>query len=157
MGIQQQKGEVVCCFFSWFCIIIIIITVSILVTAVSISHPLCLYNTSCFQNRSTLFAPPLILSPESKKHSLQSSMCLFFRIAYLGLTLSLRSFSFVICIPGFILLSRQLKKEERNALHGTVANGGTELEALRKEEFVISNSDQSQRKSDNGTDRETRL
>lgn len=80
-----------------------------------------------------------------------------YRIAYLGLTLSLRSFSFVICIPGFILLSRQLKKEERNALHGTVANGGTELEALRKEEFVISNSDQSQRKSDNGTDRETRL
>eukprot|EP00064_Thunnus_orientalis_P009040 superscaffoldBa00001120_g9063 len=80
-----------------------------------------------------------------------------YRIAYLGLTLSLRTISFVICIPGFILLSRQLKKEERNAIHGALANGGTELEALRKEEFVISNSDQSQRTADNSTDRETRL
>uniref|UniRef100_A0A7N8X999 Solute carrier organic anion transporter family member n=1 Tax=Mastacembelus armatus TaxID=205130 RepID=A0A7N8X999_9TELE len=39
----------------------------------------------------------------------------------------------------------------RNAIHGALANGGAELEALRKEEFVISNS------SDNSTDRETRL
>ncbi|KAL3057281.1 hypothetical protein OYC64_007709 [Pagothenia borchgrevinki] len=80
-----------------------------------------------------------------------------YRIAYLGLTLSLRSISFIICIPGFILLSRQLKKEERNAVHGALANGGTELEALRKEEFVVSNSDQSQQTADNSTDRETRL
>ncbi|KAM9853069.1 solute carrier organic anion transporter family member 1C1 [Aulostomus maculatus] len=80
-----------------------------------------------------------------------------YRIAYLGLTLSLRTISFIICIPGFILLSRQLKKEERNAMHGSLANGGAELEALRKEEFVISNSDQLQRTSDNSTDRETRL
>ncbi|XP_023270341.1 solute carrier organic anion transporter family member 1C1-like [Seriola lalandi dorsalis] len=80
-----------------------------------------------------------------------------YRIAYLGLTLSLRTISFVICIPGFILLSRQLKKEERNAIHGALANGGTELEALRKEEFVISNCDQLQQTSDNSTDRETRL
>ncbi|XP_053176600.1 solute carrier organic anion transporter family member 1C1-like [Scomber japonicus] len=80
-----------------------------------------------------------------------------YRIAYLGLTLSLRTISFVICIPGFILLSRQLKEEERNAIHGALANGGTELEALRKEEFVISNSEQSQRTADNSTDRETRL
>ncbi|XP_034081361.1 solute carrier organic anion transporter family member 1C1-like isoform X1 [Gymnodraco acuticeps] len=76
-----------------------------------------------------------------------------YRIAYLGLTLSLRSISFIICIPGFILLSRQLRKEERNAVHGALANGGTELEALRKEEFVVSNSDQSQQTAD----RETRL
>ncbi|KAM7399411.1 hypothetical protein PAMP_018684 [Pampus punctatissimus] len=80
-----------------------------------------------------------------------------YRIAYLGLTLSLRTISFIICIPGFILLSRQLKKEERNAIHGALANGGTELEALRKEEFVISNCDHLQRTADNSTDRETRL
>jgi len=84
-------------------------------------------------------------------------MPLLHRIAYLGLTLSLRTISFIICIPGFILLSQQLKKEERNAIHGALANGGTELEALRKEEFVISNCDQLQQTSDNSTDRETRL
>lgn len=80
-----------------------------------------------------------------------------YRIAYLGLTLSLRTISFLLCIPGFILLSRQLKEEERNAMHGALANGGTELEALRKEEYVISNSDQSQQMSDSNTERETRL
>uniref|UniRef100_A0A668AI31 Solute carrier organic anion transporter family member n=1 Tax=Myripristis murdjan TaxID=586833 RepID=A0A668AI31_9TELE len=80
-----------------------------------------------------------------------------YRIAYLGLTLGLRTISFILCIPGFILLRKQLKREERNAIHGALANGGTELEALRKEEFVISNSDQSQRTSDNSTERETRL
>ncbi|KAM3615841.1 uncharacterized protein V6R79_008550 [Siganus canaliculatus] len=80
-----------------------------------------------------------------------------YRIAYLGLTLSLRTVSFIICIPGFVLLSRQLKKEERNGIHSSLANGGTELEALRKEEFVISNCDQSQQTSDSSTDRETRL
>uniref|UniRef100_A0A665UN93 Solute carrier organic anion transporter family member n=1 Tax=Echeneis naucrates TaxID=173247 RepID=A0A665UN93_ECHNA len=80
-----------------------------------------------------------------------------YRIAYLGLTLSLRTISFIICIPGFVLLSRQLKKEERNAIHGVLANGSTELEALRREEFVISNCDQLQQTSDNTTDRETRL
>uniref|UniRef100_A0A3Q3ISC4 Solute carrier organic anion transporter family member n=1 Tax=Monopterus albus TaxID=43700 RepID=A0A3Q3ISC4_MONAL len=76
-----------------------------------------------------------------------------YRIAYLGLTMSLRTISFIICIPGFILLSRQLREEERNAIHSALANGGggTEPEALRKEEFGISSS------SDNSTDRETRL
>ncbi|XP_060928929.1 solute carrier organic anion transporter family member 1C1-like [Limanda limanda] len=80
-----------------------------------------------------------------------------YRIAYLGLTLSLRTASFLICIPGFILLSRQLKREERNAVQAALANGSTELEALRKEELTISNSDQLQQMSDNSTDRETRL
>ncbi|XP_058490286.1 solute carrier organic anion transporter family member 1C1-like isoform X2 [Solea solea] len=80
-----------------------------------------------------------------------------YRTAYLGLTLSLRTISFLICIPGFILLSRQLKEEERNAIHGAVVNGGTELEALRKEEFMISNVNQLQQMPDNCTDRETRL
>uniref|UniRef100_A0A3Q1HYW9 Solute carrier organic anion transporter family member n=1 Tax=Anabas testudineus TaxID=64144 RepID=A0A3Q1HYW9_ANATE len=74
-----------------------------------------------------------------------------YRIAYLGLTLSLRTLSFIMCIPGFVLLSRQLKEEERNAIHEALTNGGTELEALRKEEFAISNS------TDSNTDRETRL
>ncbi|XP_075906062.1 solute carrier organic anion transporter family member 1C1 [Nelusetta ayraudi] len=80
-----------------------------------------------------------------------------YRIAYLGLTLGLRTISFIICIPGFVLLSRQLKKEERNGVHGALANGGTELEALRKEEFAVSNSEQSQHTSDINTDRETQL
>ncbi|XP_051933729.1 solute carrier organic anion transporter family member 1C1 [Hippocampus zosterae] len=80
-----------------------------------------------------------------------------YRIAYLGLTLSLRTISFLICIPGFILLSRQLKEEEHAALRGSQANGGTELEALRKEELGLSNSEKLQRTSENGTDRETRL
>lgn len=79
------------------------------------------------------------------------------RVAYLGLTLSLRTISFIICIPGFILLSRQLRKEERNGIHGALANGGAELEALRKEDFVVSNLEQSQQTSDSGTDRETQL
>ncbi|XP_061537066.1 solute carrier organic anion transporter family member 1C1 isoform X3 [Phycodurus eques] len=79
-----------------------------------------------------------------------------YRIAYLGLTLGLRTISFLICIPGFILLSRQLK-EEHDTLRGSLANGGTELEVLRKDEFVISNSKTLQRTSENGTDRETRL
>ncbi|XP_008307972.1 solute carrier organic anion transporter family member 1C1-like [Cynoglossus semilaevis] len=80
-----------------------------------------------------------------------------YRVAYLGLTLGLRTVSFLICIPGFILLRRQLKEEERNGIHGALANGNAELEALRKEEFVISNSDQLQQISENSTDRETRL
>ncbi|XP_061684393.1 solute carrier organic anion transporter family member 1C1 isoform X1 [Syngnathoides biaculeatus] len=80
-----------------------------------------------------------------------------YRIAYLGLTLGLRTISFLICIPGFVLLSRQLEEEEHDALRGALANGGTELEALRKEEFVISNSETLKRTSENGTDRETRL
>lgn len=79
------------------------------------------------------------------------------RVAYLGLTLSLRTISFFICIPGFILLSRQLKVEEKNGVHGAVANGGTEMEELRKEESVIFNSEQLQQTSDNSTDRETQL
>ncbi|KAL6116179.1 slco1c1 [Pungitius sinensis] len=80
-----------------------------------------------------------------------------YRIAYLGLTLSLRTVSFLVCIPGFILLGRQLKREERSAVHGDLANGGAELEALRKEEFGTANSDRSQQTADSSIDRETRL
>lgn len=105
---------------------------------------------------------PFLLLYCQKKPNLDQIKLYFFtslllRIAYLGLTMSLRTISFIICIPGFFLLRRQLRKEERNAIHGALANGGTELEALRKDEFVISNSDQSQQTADNSTDRETRL
>lgn len=88
---------------------------------------------------------------------IKSIFFVLLRIAYLGLTLSLRTISFIICIPGFILLSRQLKEEERSAIHGALRNGGTELEVLRKEELVISNSDQPHHPSENSTDRQTRL
>uniref|UniRef100_A0AAZ3RHE1 Solute carrier organic anion transporter family member n=1 Tax=Oncorhynchus tshawytscha TaxID=74940 RepID=A0AAZ3RHE1_ONCTS len=81
-----------------------------------------------------------------------------YRIAYLGLTMGLRTVSFLLCILGFVLLKRHLRREERSAHQ--VANGGAELEVLRKEEVLASNSDQSLRTSTtdyNNTERETRL
>ncbi|XP_041709622.1 solute carrier organic anion transporter family member 1C1 isoform X2 [Coregonus clupeaformis] len=81
-----------------------------------------------------------------------------YRIAYLGLTMGLRTVSFLLCILGFVLLKRHLRREERSAHQ--VANGGAELEALRKEEVLAFNSDQSLRTSTtdyNNTERETRL
>ncbi|KAM9318663.1 solute carrier organic anion transporter family member 1C1-like [Pholidichthys leucotaenia] len=80
-----------------------------------------------------------------------------YRMAYHGLTLSLRTISFIICIPGFFLLSRQLKEEERSALHRALTNSGAELEAQRREEYVTSISEQSHHTSDNSTDRETQV
>ncbi|XP_037534071.1 solute carrier organic anion transporter family member 1C1 [Nematolebias whitei] len=80
-----------------------------------------------------------------------------YRIAYLGLTLSLRTISFIICIPGFILLSRQLEEEEKSSIREALSNGGTELEALRKDEFVVQKSDQTVHTSGNGTDGHGRL
>uniref|UniRef100_A0A8C2XP26 Solute carrier organic anion transporter family member n=1 Tax=Cyclopterus lumpus TaxID=8103 RepID=A0A8C2XP26_CYCLU len=53
-----------------------------------------------------------------------------YRILYLGLTLGLRTISFFLCIYGFALLKRHIKKEEKNAL----TNGSAELESLRKED-----------------------
>lgn len=79
------------------------------------------------------------------------------RIAYLGLTLSLRTVSFIICIPGFILLSRQLKEEEKSAVREALSNGGAELETLRKDEFAVQKSDQTVHTSGNGTDPHSRL
>ncbi|XP_055794118.1 solute carrier organic anion transporter family member 1C1-like isoform X4 [Salvelinus fontinalis] len=81
-----------------------------------------------------------------------------YRIAYLGLTMGLRTVSFLLCILGFVLLKQHLRREERSAHQ--VANGGAELEALRKEEVLASNSDQSLQTSTtdyNNTERETRL
>ncbi|KAK5599841.1 hypothetical protein CRENBAI_014820 [Crenichthys baileyi] len=77
-----------------------------------------------------------------------------YRIAYLGLTLSLRTISFIICIPGFILLSRQLKEEEKKSI---LINGGTELEALRKEECAVLNSDQVAHAKENSSDEHAQL
>uniref|UniRef100_A0A8C5BRP0 Solute carrier organic anion transporter family member n=1 Tax=Gadus morhua TaxID=8049 RepID=A0A8C5BRP0_GADMO len=57
-----------------------------------------------------------------------------YRTAYLGLTLSLRSASFLVCIPGFLLLRQQVRREQRNAVRGALANGGAEMEALGKDE-----------------------
>ncbi|XP_047248088.1 solute carrier organic anion transporter family member 1C1 isoform X2 [Girardinichthys multiradiatus] len=77
-----------------------------------------------------------------------------YRIAYLGLTLSLRTISFIICIPGFILLSRQLKEEEKKSI---LTNGGTELEPLRKEQCVVLNSDHAANATENSSDKHVQL
>ncbi|XP_072528886.1 solute carrier organic anion transporter family member 1C1 [Salminus brasiliensis] len=81
-----------------------------------------------------------------------------YRIAYLGLTLGLRTASFFLCALGLLVLQRHIKRQER----GTLSNGNTghtvaELQALRKEETNNSNLDQSPRTSDYDPERETRL
>ncbi|KAJ8006761.1 hypothetical protein DPEC_G00110570 [Dallia pectoralis] len=81
-----------------------------------------------------------------------------YRTAYLGLTMGLRTVSFLPCILGLLLLKRHLQREERSA--HPLANGGAELEALREEEVLASKSEQSPRTSPsdcNNTERETRL
>ncbi|CAL8351201.1 unnamed protein product [Lota lota] len=81
-----------------------------------------------------------------------------YRTAYLGLTLSLRSVSFLVCIPGFLLLRQQVRKEQRNAVHRAMANGGAEMEALGKDETAVHDADRSQHTAEHhSTDRETRL
>ncbi|KAL7827720.1 hypothetical protein AOLI_G00308720 [Acnodon oligacanthus] len=81
-----------------------------------------------------------------------------YRIAYLGLTLGLRTASFFLCALGLLVLQRHVKRQES----GTLSNGNTgstvaELQALRKEETNNSNSDQSPWTSDYDPERETRL
>ncbi|KAL0962658.1 hypothetical protein UPYG_G00343470 [Umbra pygmaea] len=79
-----------------------------------------------------------------------------YRIAYLGLTMGLRTVSFLLCILGFLLLKRHLRREERTALQ--LANGGAELEALREEEVLASSQSPRMSTTDyNNTERETRL
>ncbi|KPP74810.1 hypothetical protein Z043_105993, partial [Scleropages formosus] len=75
------------------------------------------------------------------------------RIVYLGLTLGLRTASFFLCALGFVLLRRHVRREEKSSL----ANGGTEIESLTKEENSSLNCDQFVRNSDCDPDRETRL
>uniref|UniRef100_A0A667ZXN1 Solute carrier organic anion transporter family member n=1 Tax=Myripristis murdjan TaxID=586833 RepID=A0A667ZXN1_9TELE len=72
---------------------------------------------------------------------------------YLGLTLGLRTVSFFLCVLGFALLKRQIKKEEKNAL----TNGNAELESLRKEENSSIHCEQFILALDCNPDRETRL
>ncbi|KAJ8381717.1 hypothetical protein SKAU_G00024950 [Synaphobranchus kaupii] len=76
-----------------------------------------------------------------------------YRIVYLGLTLGLRTVSFLLCVPGFLLLQKHIRKEEKTAL----ANGGTEVESLRKEEANSLSHDQFIQTSGSNPDRETRL
>ncbi|XP_030587337.1 solute carrier organic anion transporter family member 1C1-like [Archocentrus centrarchus] len=76
-----------------------------------------------------------------------------YRIVYLGLTLGLRTVSFFLCILGFALLKRHIKKEEKNML----TNGSAELETLRKEENSSIHCEQFILALDCNPDRETRL
>ncbi|XP_056312181.1 solute carrier organic anion transporter family member 1C1 [Danio aesculapii] len=81
-----------------------------------------------------------------------------YRIAYLGLTLGLRTVSFFLCILGLLVLRRHVQKQK----HSTMLNGGSaaagELQALRKEENNSCNSEQcAPHNSDYDPERETRL
>ncbi|XP_059360726.1 solute carrier organic anion transporter family member 1C1-like isoform X2 [Carassius carassius] len=81
-----------------------------------------------------------------------------YRIAYLGLTLGLRTASFFLCILGLVVLRRHVRRQE----HMTLTNGGTgamagELQALRKEENNSCNSNQCPQTTDYDPERETRL
>uniref|UniRef100_UPI0037E97EFC solute carrier organic anion transporter family member 1C1-like n=1 Tax=Semicossyphus pulcher TaxID=241346 RepID=UPI0037E97EFC len=76
-----------------------------------------------------------------------------YRIVYLGLTLGLRTVSFFLCIPGFALLKRHIKREEKNAL----TNGNAELESLKKEDSSYTHCEQFIPACDRNPDRETRL
>ncbi|TMS05841.1 solute carrier organic anion transporter family member 1C1 isoform X1 [Larimichthys crocea] len=76
-----------------------------------------------------------------------------YRIVYLGLTLGLRTVSFFLCISGFALLKRHIKREEKYAL----TNGSAELESLRKEENNSIHCEQFILASDCNPDRETCL
>ncbi|XP_071753565.2 solute carrier organic anion transporter family member 1C1-like [Centroberyx gerrardi] len=76
-----------------------------------------------------------------------------YRIVYLGLTLGLRTVSFFLCILGFALIKRHIKREEKNAL----TNGNAELESLRKEENSSMHCEQFILALDCNPDRETRL
>ncbi|XP_044049477.1 solute carrier organic anion transporter family member 1C1-like isoform X1 [Siniperca chuatsi] len=76
-----------------------------------------------------------------------------YRIVYLGLTLGLRTVSFFLCISGFALLKRHIKREEKYAL----TNGSAELESLKKEENSSIHCEQFIPALDRNPDRETRL
>uniref|UniRef100_A0A8C9XRC6 Solute carrier organic anion transporter family member n=1 Tax=Sander lucioperca TaxID=283035 RepID=A0A8C9XRC6_SANLU len=76
-----------------------------------------------------------------------------YRIVYLGLTLGLRTVSFLLCISGFALLKRHIKREEKNAQ----TNGSGELESLRKEENSSIDCEQFIPALDCNSDRESHL
>lgn len=76
-----------------------------------------------------------------------------YRRVYLGLTLGLRTVSFFLCILGFALIKRHIRKEEKHVL----TNGSAELETLRKEENSSIHCEQFVLALDCNPDRETRL
>jgi len=85
--------------------------------------------------------------------------CPSLRIAYLGLTLGLRTASFFLCVLGLVVLRRHVQRQERNALaNGDTGAAAGELQALRKEENTSGNLDQCPaRTTDYDPERETRL
>ncbi|XP_036068198.1 solute carrier organic anion transporter family member 1C1 [Oryzias melastigma] len=76
-----------------------------------------------------------------------------YRVVYLGLTLGLRTLSFILCIWGFALLKKHLKREEKKVL----TNGSAEMELLRKEENSSAHSEPFILALDCDVDRETDL
>ncbi|XP_014840312.1 PREDICTED: solute carrier organic anion transporter family member 1C1-like isoform X1 [Poecilia mexicana] len=76
-----------------------------------------------------------------------------YRIVYLGLTLGLRAVSFFLCVWGFALLKRHIKREEKEAL----SNQNGELESLRKDENSSMHCEQFILSPDCNPERETRL
>ncbi|XP_034031365.1 solute carrier organic anion transporter family member 1C1-like [Thalassophryne amazonica] len=56
-----------------------------------------------------------------------------YRIVFLGLTLGLRTVSYFLCILGFVLLKRHIKRKENNAL----LHGSAELDTMGKEEIFV--------------------
>ncbi|KAM9754625.1 solute carrier organic anion transporter family member 1C1-like isoform 1-T4 [Menidia menidia] len=76
-----------------------------------------------------------------------------YRTVYLGLTLGLRTVSFLFCIWGFALLRKHIKREEK----GVLTNGNAELESLRKEDNSSIHCEQLILSPDCNPDRETHL
>ncbi|KAJ8261865.1 hypothetical protein GJAV_G00159340 [Gymnothorax javanicus] len=75
-----------------------------------------------------------------------------YRTVYLGLTLGLRTLSLLLCVPGFLLLRRHIKMEKC-----ALANRGSEVESLWKDETNSLSPDQFIQTSGCSPDRETRL
>uniref|UniRef100_A0A4W4DUG7 Solute carrier organic anion transporter family member n=3 Tax=Electrophorus TaxID=8004 RepID=A0A4W4DUG7_ELEEL len=81
-----------------------------------------------------------------------------YRLAYLGLTLGLRTASFFLCALGLLVLQRHIKRQESGAVfNGNTGSTVAELQVLRKEESNSSHSDQSPQISDYDPERETHL
>ncbi|TSM20255.1 Solute carrier organic anion transporter family member 1C1 [Bagarius yarrelli] len=76
-----------------------------------------------------------------------------YRIAYLGLTLGIRTASFFLCALGLLVLQWHVKKQKNRILSN--GNAVTELQALRKEE--TGHSDQAAETCEHDPERETRL
>ncbi|TRY88684.1 hypothetical protein DNTS_006258 [Danionella cerebrum] len=81
-----------------------------------------------------------------------------YRIAYLGLTLGLRTVSFFLCVLGLLVLKRHVQRQERSTLsNGGVGASAGELQALRKDENHSCESETSPQSTEYDPERETRL